>query len=482
MNKKGGHVESIFPRVLLQLLESIRHTAKGEAIYSHMKIFIEQNENKQMELQSAYIELLKSLLNTLATQLSPESPLHTQLQLISLHLTPPLSKSELETLRNCLALYKDQLDENQFDLRPLHEAMHSIEQGLSQPSHSEAHSSVPPLSTPLPSKTVETKTTTKEAQPPAKKAKPSHTTERRRVERRRFHRNIQSEMTVDAAFHRHLNEKKESLQKLQSTLAHQVNDTIRQHEEFGILLNVELEAMRHTQQLQELEILRNTLITQIGKLQNTHQSLTSRLVETQKYLQLMEADSRQLNDELTRVHLLSLTDELTELPNRRAFMRRLEDEVGRVQRYGSPLPVVLIDIDHFKAINDAYGHGIGDQVLTTYAKHVLSVFRHHDLVARYGGEEFAIVLPNTDQEGAIRAVAKVQRRAAECNFTFEGQTLPLPSFSAGIALHSEGESPTDVIKRADNALYEAKRLGRNRVELASEQSPDESNDTNEKQA
>ena len=195
----------------------------------------------------------------------------------------------------------------------------------------------------------------------------------------------------------------------------------------------------------------------------------------------MEADSRQLNDELTRVHLLSLTDELTELPNRRAFMRRLEDEVGRVQRYGSPLPVVLIDIDHFKTINDKYGHNSGDSVLTTYAKQVLSIFRHHDLVARYGGEEFAIVLPNTDQEGAIRALAKVQRKASECTFTHEGQTTPLPTFSAGIALHIEGESPTDVIKRADRALYEAKRLGRNRIELATEVPPQDPSSKSAKQ-
>ncbi|TPW12765.1 MAG: diguanylate cyclase [Halothiobacillaceae bacterium] len=189
------------------------------------------------------------------------------------------------------------------------------------------------------------------------------------------------------------------------------------------------------------------MITQVSTLQNAHQTLTQRLAETQKYLRLIEADSQQLSEELTRVQLLSLTDELTELPNRRAFIRRLEDEVGRVQRYGNNLPLVIIDIDSFKAINDQHGHTVGDHLLRYYAKEILSVFRHHDLVARYGGEEFAILLPNTDIEGAIRAVAKVQRRAAECTFNQHGQTIPVPTFSAGIASYLPGETPTD--RRSD---------------------------------
>lgn len=485
MENSKRYGDTLFPRALLPLLEQLRHSQTGEAIYSYIKLFIEKNETAQMELQQAYVSLLHTLLKALAAQLPTDSPLRTQLHLISLHLTPPLSKAELETLRNCLELYKEELDEKSFDLQPLHAAISTIEEELKQPSRATvpykasatarqntatrrvlAETPQRINSTHDAEQSAQAANTTESAVQPAQQLDTQQKTERRKVERRRFQRNIQTELNVDAAYRRHLNEKKESLQKLQATLAHQVTDTIRQHEEFGVLLKVELDAMRNTTHMQELDILRNTLITQIGKLQATHRGLTNRLVETQKYLQLMEADSRQLNDELTRVHLLSLTDELTDLPNRRAFMRRLEDEVGRVQRYKNPLPVVVIDIDHFKTINDKYGHGIGDIVLTTYAKQVLSIFRHHDMVARYGGEEFAIVLPNTDQEGAIRAVAKVQRRAAECTFTYNNQLLPLPTFSAGIAMHIEGESPTDIIKRADQALYMAKNLGRNRIEIA----------------
>jgi diguanylate cyclase len=137
-----------------------------------------------------------------------------------------------------------------------------------------------------------------------------------------------------------------------------------------------------------------------------------------------------------------------------------------VQRYGYPLSLALIDMDGFKAINDRYGHAAGDEVLRNFASNVLSIFRHHDMVARYGGEEFAVLLPNTDKTGALRALEKVGKRNAEGVFPVEDRTLPMPTFSAGISLYKPGETPSSLIERADKALYQAKRLGRNRVELA----------------
>jgi diguanylate cyclase len=231
------------------------------------------------------------------------------------------------------------------------------------------------------------------------------------------------------------------------------------------LLEVVLGELRQAGDAKELEDLRWTLIREIEKLTKGHHELAEQLDSTHHYLQLIESDSRQLSDELTRVRLLSLTDELTGLPNRRAFLRRIEDEVARVQRYGFPLSLSLIDLDHFKQINDKYGHAGGDEVLQMYSKNILSIFRHHDLVARYGGEEFAVLLPNTDAEGALRALTKVKNRAAETRWQNNGDMIQVPTFSSGVSLYKPGETASAFIERADKALYRAKRLGRNRVEM-----------------
>jgi diguanylate cyclase (GGDEF)-like protein len=259
--------------------------------------------------------------------------------------------------------------------------------------------------------------------------------------------------------------RREEIAKLQAALGEQVIETISKNEEFGTILEVALDDLRQATDVNELENTRWTLIREVEKLLGGHHNLADQLDNTHHYLQLYESDSRQLTDELTRVRLLSLTDELTGLPNRRAFMRRLEDEVARVQRYGFPLSFVLIDLDHFKAVNDEHGHAAGDEVLRVYSRNVLSIFRHHDMVARYGGEEFAVLLPNTDSDGTIRALNKVRRRAAETRWQTNGTVAAVPTFSAGVSLYKPGESAGAFIERADKALYRAKRLGRNRIEL-----------------
>jgi diguanylate cyclase len=124
-----------------------------------------------------------------------------------------------------------------------------------------------------------------------------------------------------------------------------------------------------------------------------------------------------------------------------------------------------MDLDHFKAVNDELGHAAGDEVLRVYSKNILSIFRHHDMVARYGGEEFAVLLPNTDSDGAVRALNKVRRRASETRWQVNGTVSKVPTFSAGVSLYKPGESASAFIERADKALYRAKHLGRNRIEL-----------------
>ncbi len=275
----------------------------------------------------------------------------------------------------------------------------------------------------------------------------------------------QAERRVNSAYRLHLDRKRSEIAKLQEAFAQNVSEAIAQNREFGALLRIELNALQQADNNQEIETLRQILIGGIEELIRGQHSLEVKLRRTSEFLRLVKSDSDRLRDELNKVRLLSLTDEYTGLPNRRAFMRRLQDEIGRAQRYGSPLALALLDLDEFKAINDAHGHAAGDEVLRSYATNVLSILRHHDLVARYGGEEFAILLPNTSLDGAIAALSKVKNRAQAISCTFNGKTLRVPTFSAGLTLYSPGDLHTTLVDRADRALYRAKRLGRNRVEV-----------------
>lgn len=274
-----------------------------------------------------------------------------------------------------------------------------------------------------------------------------------------------AERRVDSAYRLHLDRKREEIEKLQETLFQKTKDAIAQNKEFGALLETERSALDQASDIKEIEALKQILIEGNEELIQGQRVLAEKLHSSIDYLRLVKSDSEQLHDELNKVRLLSLTDDFTSLPNRRAFMRRLEDEIGRARRYGTPLALAIIDLDEFKSINDKYGHAAGDDLLRWYANNVLSTFRHHDMVARYGGEEFAVLLPNTDQDGALHALDKARSRVGDSECICGGINLPVPTFSTGLTMYVPGEQASSVIERADKALYRAKRLGRDRIEV-----------------
>jgi diguanylate cyclase (GGDEF)-like protein len=178
--------------------------------------------------------------------------------------------------------------------------------------------------------------------------------------------------------------------------------------------------------------------------------------------------NRQLEDMLNRFRILASTDELTGLSNRRRFFDELERELSRHQRYGSPLSLVIVDIDHFKTINDSHGHQVGDAVLREVGHRLLNTFRRSDLVARYGGEEFAVLLPETAGAEAFEVAERVRELAASLTFGTDDAPVRL-TISGGVAAAvGAADTPEALLRRADAALYRAKANGRDRIELATD--------------
>lgn len=177
-----------------------------------------------------------------------------------------------------------------------------------------------------------------------------------------------------------------------------------------------------------------------------------------------------LREALDRVHQLATHDELTGLPNRRHVQQWMAHEMARQQRQGATLCVALLDMDHFKRINDQHGHAMGDEVLRQFSAQAQRVLRDGDVMARWGGEEFLLVMPDTtlDQAEAVlhRLRLHLQRPASW------GACAGAPvSFSAGLTAHASAESLDDTVKRADHALYQAKRQGRDRIVSAEPLAP-----------
>lgn len=493
-NEAGGRDYGVSQKVL-RLLEGLRRTQTGSVVYRQVERIINDIDVSHVAVENAYAAIIGILIDAYASQLVAGSPLHIQVKLLRARLQPPLSALEINSLREYIDIYAEQIAQSRnLDSEMFEQAMRPLLEGLGLAEDMRSSMTPPVAVTPaevpaarggdLSENRVPTrrqddepyqsngsraadlppqdfKSVAEEIVEPAEPMEAGQPDDTANVEQR-----------IASVYRHHLDAKRKDIQKLQASLAQQVLETITQNEEFGVLLEVVLGELRQARNVSDVEQMRETLIDEVVKLLQGHNSLADKLDSTHQYLQVIETDSRQLTDELTRVRLLSLTDELTDLPNRRAFLRRLEDEVGRVQRYGLPLTLALIDLDMFKEVNDKFGHAAGDEVLRCYSKNILSIFRHHDMVGRYGGEEFAVLLPNTDKEGALRALAKVKKRAAETRWQVNGTVRHVPTFSAGLALYKPGESPGAFIERADNALYRAKRLGRNRVELDQTYTPE----------
>lgn len=211
-------------------------------------------------------------------------------------------------------------------------------------------------------------------------------------------------------------------------------------------LNVVLDNLMHDTRAMQLDALR------------AHEELKA----TQKKVEEAEQRIRQLTQELDQASEMALNDFLTGALNRRGMHEALDREFSRSDRMSTALCVAIMDIDHFKNLNDNLGHDAGDDALAHLAQVTKAALRPTDVLARYGGEEFVIILPETDLDEGVRVMTRVQRELTK-NFFLHKNERVLVTFSAGVAQRFGTEAADSVMKRADFAMYQAKHSGRNRV-------------------
>ncbi len=163
------------------------------------------------------------------------------------------------------------------------------------------------------------------------------------------------------------------------------------------------------------------------------------------------------------IYNLSTTDGLTQLHNKRYLLEYLDREISCCHRYQRALSLIILDIDHFKRVNDIFGHLAGDYVLKHMSQVIRANIRREDMMARFGGEEFVIILPEVNSHGARFCAEKVRRLIEETNFMYDGSKLPVTVSLGVVFCTDEIRDSMELIRRADFQLYEAKRQGRNRV-------------------
>jgi len=412
---------------ILALLQALQQIPAGRVVYKQIQRMLEEKDKTDSLVTRGYASIALILLDSYRRQLPKDSLLYLELKLIEQRLLPPISVSELNNLKQYLKKAATLINELVVaDTDLLYDALSPL---------------IGPVSddTPTPVQKEE-----KEFEP---------------------HASLQIEQQINSVYRHKLDQQRHEMELLQLDLSEKLELASQQHEKIGQFLESTLETLNRMEQEQDVHLIRQKLTRLVEKSLSMRVSFSDTLHETHALLQMVNINNQKINNELDQVRVLSLTDDLTRLPNRRAFVRRLEDEIGRSQREQSPLTLGLLDLDHFKAINDQYGHNIGDEILQCYAMDILSIFRQYDMVARYGGEEFAVLLPNTEQEGAMRALNKVRNKVLAYEFKNEKEHFSLPTFSAGLAIHKPGEPVKNLIERADDMLYKAKQRGRNRIEF-----------------
>lgn len=225
------------------------------------------------------------------------------------------------------------------------------------------------------------------------------------------------------------------------------------------------EQLVHAPAPDELASVRKAMVAQLEQLTQHTGRLRSELQQARDRTRSLEDVIQRQQDELVDVRARAALDPLTGVCNRGTFDRAIRQAIQRARNAGSPLSLVMFDIDHFKGVNDTFGHPAGDAVLVAFAEAVVAQVRDDDVVARFGGEEFAVLLPGAGEAVASSVAERVRVATARLAYPEPAQNVRV-TVSAGVAVLQDKDSVKSVLRRADTALYAAKHAGRNQVRIA----------------
>lgn len=259
-----------------------------------------------------------------------------------------------------------------------------------------------------------------------------------------------------------LNEAKETLKTMVASFIGRLGEMTASTDVYHQKIERYATEIGQTNDISQLNRLLGNLMADTKGIQLDIQRSRDELEETRRRVEEAEEKVRHLEAELDEVSAIVKQDHLTGALNRRGMTDAFEQEAARAERTAAPLSVAIMDVDHFKRLNDTYGHDAGDNALIHLVNVVKDVIRPTDVIARFGGEEFVLLLPATKVEDGVHAMVRVQRELTKRFFLHDNQKV-LITFSCGVARWQPGESPDQVISRADKALYRAKETGRNRV-------------------
>lgn len=227
---------------------------------------------------------------------------------------------------------------------------------------------------------------------------------------------------------------------------------------YGNALDRHRSAIGKAMTIAGIEELERVMLAELEEMRRTNSAYQKQLDAANVRLAVQQ-------EELEKLQVDAGTDFLTKVPNRRSFDTRIAEEVARANRYGTGFALVILDIDHFKDVNDIYGHVAGDRVLRAIAQVIDEEKRASDFLARYGGEEFALILPETNAAQAGVLAHKIRDKVARAKFRFEEKSVWV-TLSAGVGhLMLHEDTAESLFMRTDGALQRAKQCGRNNVEI-----------------